>query len=127
MIHNLYIIKSNGICVFHKKFGSLDEDPQSVSGFLTAVSMFSKAIIGEEIKVLATDNYKFIFHVDSRFIFVSFIDKSDHPADAQKRLKAIKNLFYRKFPEAEKVCESGNLTLFETFKVYLENNSFKFL
>ena len=72
MIHNFYIVKKNGICVFHKKFGSLEEEPQSITGFLTAISMFSNAIIGEDIKILATNKFKFIFKTDDKFTFITF-------------------------------------------------------
>ena len=103
MIHNFYIIKKNGICVFHRKFGSLEEEPQSIAGFLTAISMFSRATIGEDIKVLATNNFKFIFKADDRFTFISFVDKSDDHEDIQQVLENIKSNFYQKFPKV-RVC-----------------------
>ena len=121
MIHNLYIIRSNGICIFHEKFGSLEEDPQSIAGFLTAISMFSKSIIGEKIKMLATKNFKFVFKTDGKFTFVTFVDKSDNSDDTQRVLDNIKNRFYHKFPRAENDCKSGNLKVFENFKSDLTN------
>jgi hypothetical protein len=121
MIHNLYIIKPNGICIFHEKYGSLEEDPQSVAGFLTAISMFSKAIIGEKINTLATKSFKFVFKTDGKFTFVTFNDIADKPDETFQLLDNVKKLFYNKFPKAENVCESGSLKPFEKLKCDLED------
>ena len=120
MIHNCYIIKKNGICIFHKKYGSLEEDPQSIAGFLTAISMFSKTIIGECIKILATNNFKFIFKPDDKFTFITFTDKSDREDKLQQVLENIKKRFYRKFPRVRKESKSGNLKIFERFNSDLD-------
>ena len=121
MIHNLYIIKQNGICIFHEKFGSLEEDPQSIAGFLTAMSMFSKSIIGEEIKTISTNRFKFVFKTDRKFLFVTFVDKNDKSSNTSQLLDNIKKMFYFRFPEAESDCKSGNLRPFEKFKFDLED------
>ncbi len=121
LIHNLYIIKQNGICIFHEKYGSLEEDPQSIAGFLTAISMFSKSIIGEEIKSLSTNRFKFVFKTDGKFLFVTFVDKNDKSSNTRQLLDNIKKLFHIRFPKAEADCKSGNLSPFEKFKFDLED------
>lgn len=121
MIHNFYIIKKNGICIFHKKYGSLEEEPQSIAGFLTAISMFSSATIGEDIKLLATNNFKFIFKTDDNFAFIGFTDKSDTDERLLGMLDNIKNSFYEKFPEAQKEIKNGNLSVYERFNPDLDN------
>jgi len=121
MIHNLYIIKRNGICIFHKKYGSLEEDPQSIAGLLTALSMFSNSIIGEEIDIVATNNFKFYFKADDKCIFVSFNDIADSNEDIQQKLENIRKLFYQKFPKLEQQCKSGNISRYENFGEDLEN------
>ncbi|MFX1297326.1 MAG: hypothetical protein ACFFD2_21035 [Promethearchaeota archaeon] len=121
MIHNFYIIKKNGICVFHKKFGSLEEDPQSMAGFLTAISMFSEATVGENIKILETNNFKFTFNSDTKFTFITFTDNSDRHKNIQKLLDNIKNCFYKKFPKLKFLYKSGNLKPFKKFNGDLEN------
>ena len=121
MIHNLYIIKKNGICLFHKKYGSLEEDPQSIAGLLTALSMFSNAVIGEEIKIIATNNFKFNSLADDKCIFVTFNDNSDRNEGIQQMLENIKDLFYQKFPQIEQQYKSGNLKCYENFGEDLGN------
>jgi hypothetical protein len=120
MIHNLYIIKRNGICIFHKKYGSLEEDPQSIAGLLTALSMFSNSIIGEEIKIIATNNFKFYFKADDKCIFVTFNDNADCNESIQQKLENVRSLFYQKFPKLEQQYKSGNIQCFENFEENLE-------
>jgi len=120
VIHNFYIIKRNGICVFHKKFGSLEDEPQSIAGFLTAISMFSKAVVGEDVNLLATKNFKFIFRTDDKFAFVTFVDKTDGQDRIQQVLDNVKKLFYQKFPDIKNESNSGNLKPFEHFNNVLE-------
>jgi hypothetical protein len=40
MIHNVYILRRDGLCVLHRKYGSLEVDENLVSGFLSAFSDF---------------------------------------------------------------------------------------
>ncbi len=120
MIHNFYIVKKNGICVFHKKFGSLEEEPQSIAGFLTAISMFSNSIIGEDIKILATNSFKFIFKSDDKFTFITFADNTDGQEDIQVVLENIKNSFYQRFPDINNEYDRGRLNYYEAFNYELE-------
>lgn len=115
MIHNFYILKKNGICIYHKKFGSLEEDPQSIGGFLTAISMFSQSIIGEQIKVLATANYKFVFRTDDKFTFVNFTDNQDNQGEIHRIMEIIRKNFYQNFPNLKSDYEHYNLKYFEIF------------
>ncbi len=115
MIHNFYILKKNGICIYHKKFGSLEEDPQSIGGFLTAISMFSKSIIGEQIKVLATANYKFVFRTDDKFTFVTFTDNQDNQSEIHRIMEIVRKNFYQNFPNLKSDYDHYNLKYFEIF------------
>ncbi len=116
LLHNLYIIRQNGICIFHEKYGSLEEDPQSIAGFLTAISMFSKSIIGEEVNSISTKRFKFIFKADGKFLFVTFVDKSDDVLHTQQILDEVQKIFHNRFPKAEEACKSGSLLPFERLK-----------
>ena len=115
MIHNAYIIRSNGICLWHRKYGSLEEDPQSITAFLTAISMFCKSVIGEQINTITTPNYKFVFKSSKDFSFVIFADNTDTDTYIETLLNLSEKSFHVQFPEAENVCKNGNMTHFEQF------------
>lgn len=121
MIHNFYILKTNGICVFHDCYGCLIEDPQIIAGFLTAISMFAKSTIGESIKNLVTSNYKFVFCLDEGYLFVAFVDESDPFHKIQDFLKCAKDHFYHTYPELETKPRSYIPIGFTHFKDELES------
>lgn len=47
VIHNIYIINSNGLCPISVKLGSIEADPDLVSGVFAASQMFWKEVTGE--------------------------------------------------------------------------------
>ncbi len=119
MIHNFYILKSNGICIFHEKYGSLEEDPQAIAGFLTAVSMFAEAVVGEPIKNIETSNHKFIFYSDKGYLFVAFVDKSDPFHSVQNFLRRAEHHLYDIHPELTTLAKSDPVML-DNFRNELE-------
>ena len=115
MIHNFYIIRKSGICLYHKKYGSLKEEPQSIAGFLTAISMFSNAIVGEKIRIISTDNFKFIFKTDDKLMLTVFTDKSDQNERLLEMMDIVKIRVFQRFPGIDKIIEKGNLLISERF------------
>lgn len=115
MIHNFYIIRESGICLYHKKYGSLDEEPQSIAAFLTAVSMFSNEIVGEKVRIISTDNFKFIFKTDGKLMLTVFTDRSDQNERVLEMMDTVKIRVFQRFPGIDKVIEKGNLLISERF------------
>lgn len=119
MIHNFYIIKKNGICIFHEDYRrsgdrkDAGEDPQSVAGLLTAVSIFSKDVIRERVRTIATEHYKFFLDSDKEYMFAFLADDSHGNVDLQETLNAVKNYFYKKFPEVSTKHSSGDMNRFD--------------
>lgn len=120
MIHNIYILRSNGVCIFHEKYGSLDEEPQAIAGFLTALSMFTSSTVGEPIRDIKTQNYKFTYHFDSGLTFVAFTDKADSFETIQNFLMNTKYQFYQRYPDMKSPSSNYNLAVLESFRPDLE-------
>ncbi len=115
MFYNLYIIKPNGICIFHKRYGSLDEDPQIVSNFLTAVSIFSKELFGNPTRIIMTESYKFTFKWNGSLSFAILSDTTESDQKIQVLLETVEMRFQQCFPEHEAQLMSGNLKHFKKF------------
>jgi hypothetical protein len=77
MIHNIYILQRDGLCVLHRKYGSLEADEDLVSGFLSALSSFGKNISGKEVESVIFDDKKFVSITSENLIFVSYCDTKD--------------------------------------------------
>lgn len=78
MIHNIYILQRNGLCILHRKYGSLEADEDLVSGFLSALSNFGKNISGKEVESVIFSDKKFVSIPYEHLIFVSYCDTKDN-------------------------------------------------
>ncbi|MFB0562867.1 MAG: hypothetical protein ACETWM_16840 [Candidatus Lokiarchaeia archaeon] len=58
IIHNIYIINSDGICPLSIKLCSIDADPEIVAGVLSASQKFWEYITGEEPQSITFQNLK---------------------------------------------------------------------
>ncbi|MGQ9721467.1 MAG: hypothetical protein ACUVXA_09130 [Candidatus Jordarchaeum sp.] len=58
IIHNIYIINSEGICPLSIKLGSIDTDPEMVAGIFAASQKFWEYITGEEPQSIIFQNTK---------------------------------------------------------------------
>ncbi len=124
MIHNVFVVGENGVCLYNKNLQAipknnplekLGNDLHSTTSFLMAISFFSKESVGEPIKSIITENYKFIFTFDKKFLFAILVDKSDAERNSRLLLKVIKRAFHENFPDANFEYQRGNLKYFSTF------------
>ncbi len=112
---NFYVIQSNGICLYHEQYGSLNEDPQAVSNVLTAVSLVSKEIVGESIKTIMTENHKFTFKRNGFLSFAFFTNSSESDLKIRHLLKEVEDSFHSCFPGLSNHLKCGNLNPFKKF------------
>jgi len=133
LIHNFYILKPNGISIFYKNFGSseqnLEQDPQNISNFLTAISLISKQMLGESIKTLMTTNFKFVFRWNEAISLAIFTDIYDDDLKIRSLLREAEESFFQYFPRADVQLKNGNVKQFESFggplTGIIENNCLK--
>ena len=59
MLHNIWIAKDTGECLYHKKYGSIDHDENLITSFLSAIEIFAQNV-DNGCDFLQTKNYKFI-------------------------------------------------------------------
>ncbi|MBS7249447.1 MAG: hypothetical protein KIH08_02470 [Candidatus Freyarchaeota archaeon] len=94
MIHNVYILRRDGLCVLHRKYGSLEVDENLVSGFLSALSDFGKNISGKDLESVIFDDKKFVSLPSEHLIVVSYCDTND---DVVNVLKDIRDAFTQSY------------------------------
>ncbi|MFX1521072.1 MAG: hypothetical protein ACFFCD_14235 [Promethearchaeota archaeon] len=61
MIHNVYILKTDGTSLLSKRYGSLEVDESLISGFITAINTFASQIIQREVDEIVMGDLKFIY------------------------------------------------------------------
>ena len=58
ILHNIYVIHSDGICPLSIRLGSIDAEPEMVAGVFTASQKFWKHLTGEEPRYINFQNLK---------------------------------------------------------------------
>ena len=77
MITSIFVYKKSGLCLFHKNFLDPHEEPHALTGFFSAINVFSSCLFKEKVQTLATDNVKITFQYYKDNIFAVISDKGD--------------------------------------------------
>jgi hypothetical protein len=122
MIQNIWIVeKDRGRRLFHKRYGSIDIDPDLFSAFLTGLYAFAEAELGETgIDSIEMGDLKWIYIYSNNLLFVIAGDKDDNVPHLKAQLNVIKNSFFFEFPEftkhwQEKYKHTGFKDILEEF------------
>ena len=80
MITSIFVYKKSGLCLFHKNFLSPKEEPHTLTGFFSAINVFSSCLFQEKVQTIATGKRKitFRYHKDNIFAVISDINDDVH-------------------------------------------------
>lgn len=102
IIKNLFIIQ-NGILLVNHNFGkcnSLEANMELISGFLSALQIFSSKIAGSLLKSINFENLTFHFYVDLKDPSLFYVFTTDIDYDQEEinfYIKRVASLFYKKY------------------------------
>ncbi len=96
MLHNIWIAKDTGECLFHKKYGSIGHDENLITSFLSAIEIFAQNV-DEGCDFLQTKNYKFIYATAKQTVIVVCTDCDDEDTAVREDLKHIQEEFHNRF------------------------------
>lgn len=118
MIHNLYLIHQyTGICLIHRKYGTIEFNQDLVSGFLTALKDFSVEFSkgSGELKVIDMQVFYLLLVFQEGVLCTAAADKNDDAKITHKALTNIINRFTVKYG-AELDSWSGDVRIFRDFE-----------
>ncbi|MHA1198584.1 MAG: hypothetical protein ACTSQF_04450 [Candidatus Heimdallarchaeaceae archaeon] len=98
MLHNIWIAKDTGECLFHKRYGSIDHDENLITSFLSAIEIFAQNV-DKGCDFLQTKNYKFIYSTSDQIVSVICTDCDDEDSGIRSDLKNIQDEFNNRFEE----------------------------
>lgn len=79
VIHNIFIFKKSGICIFGKNFtNTYKMEDNLISAFFTAISSFTQEVIGEKVKTVEMDQVKFTIIKKDTYYYGILCDKSEN-------------------------------------------------
>lgn len=98
MLHNIWIAKDTGECLYHKKYGSIDHDENLITSFLSAIEIFAQNV-DKGCDFLQTKNFKFIYATSNQIVTVVCTDCNDEDKNIRMDLKNIQEEFENRFKE----------------------------
>jgi len=124
MLHNIWIAKDTGECLYHKKYGSIDHDENLITSFLSAIEIFAQNV-DEGCDHLQTKNYKFIYATSNQIVTVICTDCSDDDIGIRTDLKKIQEEFEKRFSEELKDW-NGRVEHFSLMSDYIDKHLKKY-
>lgn len=117
IIHNLYLIDNQtGICLIHRKYGTIEFNQDLVSGFLTALKDFSVEFSkgSGELKVIDMQVFYLLLVFKDNILCTAAADKNDDAKITHKVLTDLIDDFTSKYSD---IIDSwgGDIRLFKDF------------
>lgn len=114
LLHNVYIFKEDGICLFTRKYGSLETDEAIVTGFLSAISNFGEQIGTTSLQRLDFGDYRIVLvNSGENLVTAGVIDKNDDVYVMETALKRLTLDFQSHYRNIKDSAISN--TLFESY------------
>jgi len=118
LLHNVYLIHQlTGICLIHRKYGSIEFNQDLVSGFLTALKDFSVEFSkgSGELKVIDMQIFYLMLVFKEGVLITAAADKNDDAKVCHKALSDIIDTFVEEY--GDKLRDwSGDIRIFKPFE-----------
>lgn len=96
MLHNIWIAKDTGECLYHRKYGSIQQDENLITSFLSAIEIFAQNI-DKGCNFLQTLSYKFVYTTGLNTVTVACIDCDDDENIMREELNSIQQEFLKRY------------------------------
>ena len=117
MIRAIYVLAEGGVCIYSKVYDSALADPLLMSSFISAVTQFSREAMGDELKVIESDD-KFVYVLDHDMI--SIIAVVDEPDEISSNLMENIGLSFLSKFAGEIHGDFGDISTFSVFDEMLD-------
>ena len=78
-IHNLFIFRKSGICIFGKNFTQKYKVEENlISAFFTAIRSFTQEVVGEKVKTVEMGKLKFTIIKKEDYYYGLLYDKNEN-------------------------------------------------
>lgn len=122
MLHNLYLIHNfTGICLIHRKYGTIEFNQDLVSGFLTALKDFSVEFSkgSGELKIIDMQVFYLLLVFKEGILCTAAADKNDDAKITYKALSDIIDKFSKKYGDVIQTW-SGDIRVFRDFEPVID-------
>lgn len=117
MIRDVIILHKSGVPLFYQNFGqchSFGQEINLISGFISAIQMFSEQLAGSQIEMIELMEKKMAFSKSSSTINAIICDKNDTSEIISVKIKKVSEIFENEYTSHIKNF-NGNITPFDNF------------
>ncbi|HUX99685.1 MAG TPA: hypothetical protein VMV49_09040 [Candidatus Deferrimicrobium sp.] len=120
MITGIWVVHTDGKCLYYREYRDLNINEQLFSGFLVAILSFSKEISQRQLKSINLDDIILYYkYTDQKIIFVVAADSDDREDKIREKIDLIEEAFFREFGEIIPIW-NNDITVFQKFDTELD-------
>ncbi|NVM02178.1 MAG: hypothetical protein HWN67_07570 [Candidatus Helarchaeota archaeon] len=97
MIHNVWILNTNGICLLDRNYSSIDVDKNLVAGFVSAIESFSKKLTQRHVDSIVMGDIRILYIVGEKIIVAIAIDSEDDEEEIRRKVEALQRTFVKMY------------------------------
>ena len=97
MIHNVWILNTDGICLLDRNYSSIDVDTNLVEGFVSAIESFSKKLTQRHEDSIVMGDLRILYIVGEKIIVAIAIDSEDDEKEIRRKVEALQRTFVKMF------------------------------
>ena len=103
-VHQFILMKKSGELLLSISPAKSHIDPTLVASFISAISVFSKEMVGYDVDIIATKTHKLIIDdIGNNLMIVALIDDEESVIDVQNKIKVIKKYITSTFPSGNNI------------------------
>ena len=117
MIRDIIVLTHSGVPLCYQNFGDchqFGEDPTVISGFISALQMFSKKLTQSEVKLVQMVDKKIAFHRTKGLLYAIISEENDPIEEIRVKTRKTAEIFENEYSEAIEEFE-GNIEPFSGF------------
>ncbi len=97
MIHNVWILNIDGICLLDRNYSSIHVDKTLFAGFVSAIESFSKKLTQRHIDSIVMGDIKILYFVGDEIVVAIAIDTEDDEVEIRRKVKALQRTFVKMY------------------------------
>lgn len=97
MIHNVWILNTNGICLLDRNYSNTDVDRNLVAGFVSAIESFSKKLTQRDVDSIVMGDIRILYIVGEKIIVAIAIDSEDDEEEIRRKVEALQRTFVKMY------------------------------
>ncbi|MFX1449248.1 MAG: hypothetical protein ACFFCM_00315 [Promethearchaeota archaeon] len=112
MIHNVWILNTDGICLIDRNYSSINVDKTLFAGFVSAIESFSKKLTQRHIDSIVMGDLKILYIVGEKIVVAIAIDSEDNEKEIRRKVEALQRSFVKMY---EKKIDLTEVDVFKDF------------